>query len=156
MPFLYPAVRPEKVLEDWKKGRLPVSIKNGDIAKRNKNDPAEKGLASICASCFRDASARMQGRRMRVQSTGYTHAYWKAGCHVDVLAFGIAPHIIQGCTKCLAICTRDTLVRRCPCCCVAVAAVTRRRSLVPTCSGAMTRCLQPPSVPRDERNVSFE
>lgn len=75
---------------------------------------------------------------MRVRSAGCTHAYWKAGYDADVLAFGIAPHIIQGCTKCLAICTRDTLVRRCRCCCVAVAAVSRRPSLIPTCSSPVT------------------
>lgn len=33
--------------------------------------------ASICASCFCDASA--YSRRMRVRSASCTHAYWKAG-----------------------------------------------------------------------------
>lgn len=90
--------------------------------------------ASICASCFCDASA--YSRRMRVRSAGRTHAYI-GRLAADVLAFGIAPHIIQGCTKCLAICKRDTLVRRCRCCCVAGVA-RRRPSLIPACSGPLT------------------
>lgn len=107
--------------------------------------------ASICASCFCDASA--YSRRMRVRSAGCTHAYI-GRLAADVLAFGIAPHIIQGCTKCLAICKRDTLVRRCRCCCVAGVA-RRRPSLIPACSGPVTGRVPTPLSPAKWDKYTF-
>lgn len=92
------------------------------------------GPPSICASRFCDASA--YSRRMRVH-IGRLAA--------DVLAFGIAPHIIQGCTKCLAICKRDTLV-------VVVVARRRRRRR----HSCMPRPCGRASLSPNETNAPFQ
>lgn len=117
----------EAIIRDGKIARVKSALRGhgeGLLLSFERDYGSERAALGLLVAVFLGCASTRERARARMQLTdapagcSCIRAQERAGrMHIErpaaaVLAFGIAPHIIQGCTKCRGVCTRARHTRR--------------------------------------------